>query len=97
MEKIHEISDFNELYDNLAEIGDWEGLCMNLQVDMATLDELQNSGNLPNDYKKRRCLLTYFKSDSATWERVIEAVAKHPINNRRLAKKIALKYQIKFD
>ena len=92
----HMISDLNELYDILAEIDNWEGLCRNLQVDVAILDELRNSDGLTSD-NKEKCLLTYFKMGNATWERVVEAVANYPISNTILAKQIAMKYEVNFD
>ena len=84
---------FNDLYDELAEIGDWGGLCLVLNVDEATKDRLQHS-NQRSEEKKRECLHAYYNSGEATWEGVVAAIAKHPIKNCRLATKIAKKYSV---
>ena len=91
----NKISEFNELYHELADIGDWNGLCMNLHVDSAVLNSLQMSGGR-NEDKKRECLRSYFNGGNASWEGVIAAIVKHPIRNKRLAKKIAEKQHIIF-
>ena len=91
----NEISEFNELYQELTEIADWDGLCMNLQVDMATQNLLRMSSGR-NEDKKRECLRAYFYGGNASWEGVIAAIVKHPIRNKRLAKEIAEKQHIAF-
>ena len=88
------VETFNGLCQELAEIGDWQGLCLVLNVDEATVDGLRHS-NQRSEEKKRECLHAYYNSGEATWEGVITAITKHPIKNCRLAKKIALKYSIK--
>ena len=60
----NEISEFNELYQELTEIADWDGLCMNLQVDMATQNLLRMSSGR-NEDKKRECLRAYFYGGNA--------------------------------
>ena len=42
--------------------------------------------------KKDGCLQSYVDSDEASWEEVVIAVARHPFNNKRLAKNIAEKH-----
>ena len=92
----NEISEFNELYQELTEIGDWDGLCMNLQVDMAVQNSLRMSDGRIED-KKRECLRAYFYGGSATWEGVIAAILQHPINKRKIAKGIAERHGIQFE
>ena len=90
----HHITTFNDLYHELSDIGDWQGLCLVLEVDMATIDRLRNSDQR-NEDKKRECLLAYYNSDQASWEGVIAAIIKHPIKNCRVANNIARNNDIK--
>ena len=39
--------------------------------------------------KKNECLQSYFDSDEGSWEEMVIAVARHPINKKRIAKDIA--------
>ena len=84
---------FNDLYHELADIGDWHGLCLALNVDEGIIDQLRNSEQQVEE-RKRECLRAYRNSGEATWEGVIAAIAKHPISNCRVANKIARKYTI---
>ena len=92
VEEPYEIT-FSDLYHDLADIGDWHGLCLALNVDEATTDRLRNSDQRDEE-KKRECLLAYHNSGEATWEGVIAAIAKYPLNNCRVANNIARKYTI---
>ena len=89
----HEITEFQDLYQAVAKVGNWRGLCMNLNVDMGTLDSLRRSGET-EDMKKELCLQSFFNAGNATWEAVIQALVQYPVNNKRLAKEIAKKQQI---
>ena len=86
------IKDSNQLYQAVAEIGDWVGLCSNLGVNEAKMNELQHSSG-DNEKKKRECLQAYFDTGRAYWEEVVRAISNHPISNKRLASKIVEKYQ----
>ena len=91
-----EVEHFNELYQALQEIGDWKGLCHNLNVDDATMNALEYDPK-HTEWNKRDCLRAYFDTGEATWEDVVRAVGEYPINNKRVAKKIANKYIHKKD
>lgn len=58
---------------------------MNLRVDNAMIKDMWD------------CLQAYFNSGHATWKEVVKAVADYPINNKRVAKIIAKKYNITFN
>ena len=89
-----EIKHFNQLYHVVAEIGDWIGLCSNLGVNDAKMNQLKHS-NVQNEEKKRECLQAYFDTGEACWEEVVRALVIHPINNKRLASKLVEKYQLR--
>ena len=78
----------------VAEIGDWESLCENLEVPQPTMNRLRFS-NIQDERKKSECLQAYFKLGKACWEEVVKVVADHPFYNKRLAKDIASKYGVK--
>ena len=80
----------------MAKIGNWRGLCMNLNVDMGTIDSIRWSGDTEVT-KKESCLKSFFNSGNATWEAVIKALIEHPIENKRVAKEIAKKQQFNVD
>ena len=82
-----EIDDFKELYQQVSEIGDWYGLCLNLGVSDTKMNELKHS-NERIEEKKRECLRAYFDAGEAYWEEVARAVIKHPVSNKRVAKTI---------
>ena len=91
-----EIRDFLQLYSAVADIGDWEGLCLNLRVDDATMNVLEYSSE--NDIvKKRRCLRAYWNTGKANWEEVVRAVISYPIKNKRVAKEIVERYKLSSD
>ena len=73
----------------MAEIGDWEVLCGNLEVHRAVLSDLCSMVNTENIVKKRRCLEAYINTGKACWEQVEKVVADHPFHNARLAEEIA--------
>ena len=77
----------------LAEIGDWQSLCTNLEVPEAVISNLENE-HLKNNAKKQNCLSAYFDQGNACWEKVIKVVADHPFYNKRLATQIAKKYNV---
>ena len=89
----HQIARKQDLYRELAEIGDWQSLCTNLEVPEATINNLENEP-LKNNAKKQNCLSAYFNQGKACWEEVIEVVAGHPFYNKRLATEIAKKYGV---
>ena len=84
----HSIPTTQELQKALADIGDWEPLCLNLGAPESKVNELRfdsiNSGS-----KKRLCLEAYFNLGNTCWEKVVLVVADYPFRNVRLAKKIA--------
>ena len=84
-----EIEKFNDLIQALQGVGNWEGLCRNLNVDEGILELVKNSYNLPYE-RKAECLKAYFNTGKAKWSEVIDAIGTYPINNNRLAKKIAI-------
>ena len=90
------ISRFNKLYHAVANVGDWEGLCLNLDVDEAKMDHLKHSNFVGPESKKRDCLKAYWNTGEAIWETVIQAVAAYPITNVELAKKIANSHNISY-
>ena len=61
---------------------------MNLRVDDGIMDRLIHAAGR-DEIKKEECLKAYWNNGAATWTKVIEAVEKAPINNKRIAKKIA--------
>ena len=88
----------NDLIQAVKDVGDWKGLCRNLDVDEGTMDILiKNPNSGPPDELKAECLTVYFNSGKATWSKVVEAVANYPIKNIRLAKKIANDHNIPFN
>ena len=82
-----------DLFKELADIGNWEALCTHLEVPEATLDGLVYA-QLENTAKKQRCLAAYFDQGKACWEKVIEVVAGYPFYRKNLAKQIAEKYRV---
>ena len=86
------------LFQELREIGPWEHLCLNLGVSTATMESLKHE-SAQNMEKKRQCLKAFYEEDTepgvqVCWETVVKAVSSFPISNRKLAKKIANKYNI---
>ena len=84
------------LLQAVKDIGDWNGLCTNLKVDDGIMDGLRHSEQ-HHERKKDACLRAYWNGGKATWTEVIQAVAMYPINNERIARKIANEYHIDFD
>ena len=82
------ISKKQELEKAVAEIGDWEALCEHLGTPQTKLKELRFS-TMDIRTKKSRCLEAYLDTEKACWEHVVKVVAEYPIENKRLAKKIA--------
>ena len=86
------------LFQELAEIGSWEHLCDNLGVSTATMNSIKHE-SAQNTEKKRQCLKAFYNEDTepgvkVCWEMVVKAASRFPISNRKLAKKIANKYNI---
>lgn len=77
----------------MAEVGNWQGLCENLNVNKGLMNMLRYSSE-HSYYKKSDCLKAYFNQDEAIWEEVVLAVAQYPVNNTELARNIAQKYII---
>ena len=82
-----EIEDFKELYQQVSDIGDWYGLCLNLGVSDTKMNELKHS-NERIEEKKRECLRAYFDTGEAYWEEVARAIIKYPVSNKRIANTI---------
>ena len=91
-----EIRDFLQLYSAVADIGDWEGLCLNLRVDDATMNVLEYSSE-DDIVKKRRCLRAYWNTGKAYWDEVVRAIVSYPIKNKRVAKEIVERYKLSSD
>lgn len=94
-----EIGSFKELEQALKNVGDWDGLCRNLQVSTAMMATLRHS-ELQTSTKKSRCLEAFYRHDvergvEVTWETVVKAVAEYPISNKRLAKEIAEQHNLR--
>ena len=90
------IDHINHLIQAVQSVGDWRGLCGNLNVDEGTMNILKHSTDRP-ETKMAECLQAYFDNGEATWSQVVRAVAMHPIKNKRLAKEIANDHSIDFD
>ena len=93
----NDIRKVNDLIQAVKDVGDWKGLCRNLDVDEGTMDVLIKNPNSPPNELKAECLTVYFNSGKATWSKVVEAVANFPIKNKRLARKIANDHGIQFN
>ena len=87
-----EITRLRDLVHAVRDIGDWKGLCMNLDVSLGTMERIEYSST-PN--KKLECLTMYLKQGEAKWSNVVRAVAM--LDNKRVAKKIAQKHGIDFE
>ena len=90
-----EIQNFNELIQAVKEIGNWRGLCSNLGVGQEVMDPLIHSTDVI-DTKKMECLRAYFDGGEAKWSKVVKAVAMYPVNNKRVALKIAEVHGLNF-
>ena len=91
-----EINKPNDLIQAVKDIGDWRGLCTNLGVSEGEMDALVHSTGTVHA-KKADCLKAYWNQGEAKWSDVVRAVAMHPINIRRIAKKIAEAHGLNFD
>ena len=89
----HCIACKQDLYRMLADIGNWQSLCTNLEVPEAILSNLVHE-DLENNARKEKCLATYFDRGEACWEKVIEVVAGYPFYNKKLVTRIAQKYGV---
>ena len=83
-----EIENVQDLILAVKDVGDWRALCLNLKVDEGKIDSLINSADRV-ETKKTECLQAYFDEGDAKWSDVVKAVAMHPVNKMRIAKKIA--------
>ena len=93
----HPIAHIQELHKATKDIpGLWEPLCENLHVQAGVISNLVST-ELDPTLKMRRCLKAYYNRGDVYWEEVILAIAGSPINNRRLAKKIATTHRVDFN
>ena len=92
----NDIRKLNDLIQAVEDVGDWKGLCRNLDVDEGTMDTLIKNPSSPPNELKAECLTVYFNSGKARWSKVVQAVARFPIKNRKLARKIAKDHGIPF-
>ena len=86
----------NALIQAVKDIGNWRGLCTNLGVSEGVIDTLIYSTTTV-DIKKADCLLAYFNGGEANWGDVVNAVAMHPISNKRVAKQIAITHGLDYN
>ena len=91
-----EIEDFKELCHQVADIGDWYGLCLNLGVYDDKLNELKHSNERIGE-RKQECLRVYFDTGEAYWEEVVRAIIQHPVRKGRVAKKIIEEKSLRSD
>ncbi len=77
-----------DLFTSLQDIGDWDSLCTNLEVNKGRMAELRDSTQ-KGHLKKKECLTTYFDSGDAKWNDVVKVVAGFPFYKKVLACKIA--------
>ena len=85
-----------DLLQAVEDIGNWRGLCTNFRVDEGIMNKLIYS-SAHSDTIKQDCLTAYWNHGEDTWTEVIKAVYMAPINNQRVAKRIAKKYGVDFD
>ena len=69
---------------------------MNLRVDEGTMNRLIHSTDR-DETKMTECLQAYVNSGEARWSQLVQAVATYPLNNKKLAKKIAKDHGLNFD
>ena len=86
----NDIKKLNDLIQAVQDVGDWKGLCRNLDIDEGTMDSLIKNPSSPPNELKAECLTVHFNSGKARWSKVVQAVASFPIKNRKLARKIAI-------
>jgi len=89
----HPIASKEDLFTELADIGNWHSLCTHLKVPEAVINGLENE-NLENVARKQKCLSAYIDQGNACWEKVIEVVAGYPFYKKNLASQIAEKYGV---
>ena len=87
-----EITRLRDLVHAVRDIGDWKGLCMNLDVCLGTMKHIEYSST---PEKKLECLTMYLKQGEAKWGNVVKAVAM--LGNKYVGKKIAQKHGIDFE
>ena len=85
----HIISNKQELERAVADIEDWETLCLYLEVPKHMISE--RNGRL-----KGKCLEVYLSTGKACWDQVVKVIASYPFYNIRLANKIADTHHIYF-
>ena len=90
------IENVYDLYHAVQDVGNWKGLCFNLRVDDATMNRIDLSDEHDAN-KKIDCLRAYIDGGEASWPSVVQAVAKPPISNKLLAKKIAKDRGVNYD
>ena len=76
--------------------GQWRDLCTNLLRDNpGKMNELIHSSNDRNNMME--CLHAYYDGGASSWTEVVRAVGTYPVNNKRVAKKIAVDHNLNFD
>ena len=70
---------------------------MNLKVDRGIMNKLDKAHRGNEDDKMMACLEAYINSGEARWSEVVQAVVNPPINNKRLARKIAAAHGVVHD
>ena len=80
----------------MKEVGDWQGLCLNLNIESHVREQIKFSSQ-QDVTKKHDCLEAFIKSGRASWSKVVEAVQKFPISNGKLAAEIAKKHNVDLD
>ena len=89
----HPIASKQDLFTELADIGNWYSLCTHLKVPEAVINGLENE-NLESVARKQKCLSAYIDQGKACWEKVIEVVASYVFFKKKLASQIAEKYGV---
>ena len=90
------IKEIQDLIQAVKDVGNWRALCMNLRVNEGKMDSLVYAAGR-EETKKTECLQAYFDEGDAKWSDVVKAVARHPVNKKLIAKKIARTHGINFD
>ena len=67
--------DIEDFIQAVKEVGNCEGLCRNLNVNIGKINEIKSENYAPY----RGCLQVYYYNDKAKWENVVRAVTKYPI------------------
>ena len=92
----HKIKKFSDLKHAVWNVSkeDWEVFCRMLNVDEATVTDLKRWES--NVAKREFCLRDYLQYGVATWENILQVVAKSPLYQVATAKEIGRKYGIDY-